>query len=199
MPSMPFLHACVEVPMIKLDERARLALRREEANALPVELEDAERKIELYEPWRRVLRLVDAVLEASGPRDACEDRVRGGELPVPQAQRVLERREAHPEYRRILRNVEAVEAAFSALTDLERAFAVQYWIESSCSWNRAETMALEMECDVRTVFRWRGKCLKKMLPFLDRADTTLVRAAWVEEWVSESDGSEHKKAQGGAA
>lgn len=144
------------------------------------EVAAAERKLALYPAWVRILALMDSFLSASGT-DPYQDRVHGGTMPVAVAQRIVEVKEVHPEYRRIFRNVENVEVGMETLTALEREFVSRYW------WNDADhsgdhrlQVADSFGWCRATVEKWRSKCVSKLIPHLQDVDTILIRAQWID-------------------
>jgi hypothetical protein len=74
----------------------------------PDEITAAERKLELYPAWKRLLRVMDSIFEVSSFKDPYSDRVQGG-VSLPQAEKIIMLKECHPEYQRVQRNCAAIE------------------------------------------------------------------------------------------
>ncbi len=145
------------------------------------EIENAEKKLYLYPLWKKVLNLIDEMIEADCQTPRCDDVTHGGER-IHRAQRIIEIKESHPEYQRILRNINAVDEAFDNLNDMEREFAMHYWVYTPNTKSKVKIIASDMDCDARTVLKWKKKCIAKMIPYLDEADTVLVRAYWAKKF-----------------
>ncbi len=145
----------------------------------------AERKVCLLPLWRRTQKLIDEILEASYS-DMYQERVVGGSMPIPDAQRIIEKKESHPEYQRISRNISAVEMAFSFLPEKEQEFVSMFFFEEVChQGDHMEHVANLLGWGRRTVGRWRKKCLRGMMPFLEDVDTILIRAKYAEKLCNE--------------
>jgi DNA-directed RNA polymerase specialized sigma24 family protein len=165
---------------------ARDFLRRLLEDHSPDEMEAAERKITLYPCWCRAVRFVDSILCASCS-DMYSERVDGGSMPVPDAQRIVEKKESHPEYQRLLRNIACVEAAMDRLDEEERCFVRSYfWEDLRHGGDHREYVADLLGLSRMTVSRLRHRVLRKMIPSLEDADTILLRAKWAEEWIIEN-------------
>jgi hypothetical protein len=141
----------------------------------------ADRKMGYFPAWVRILSQFDACFAASRC-DPFQERVSGGPLPTPQAQQILEAKERHSEYQRVLRNVEAIKVGLTNLPQDDLDFAVCYWIDlenmpGDSLQNAADALGI-----VRSTAAERKKrCLGRMIPYLEEADTILIRAWFVEE------------------
>jgi DNA-directed RNA polymerase specialized sigma24 family protein len=165
---------------------ARDFLRRLLEDHSPDEMEAAERKITLYPCWCRAVRFVDSILSASYS-DMYQEKVIGGGASLPDAQRIVEKKESHPEYKRLMRNIACVEAAMEHLDDEERDFVRSYfWEDLRHGGDHREYVADLMGMSRMTVSRLRHRVLRKMIPALEDADTILLRAKWAEEWIVEN-------------
>ena len=150
------------------------------------EMEKAEIKLSLYPAWKRYLIVMDSIFACSF-RDPYADRIQGG-VAVPQAERVLELKEEHPEYQRVLRNITKIEEGLATLTYQEIEFVGMYWWEVGQRGDHRQLVADDLGWGRGTVGRWRKKCLRKMMPFLEDVDAILIRARYVEEWGREKNG-----------
>ncbi len=145
------------------------------------EIAAAERKLSLYPAWVRILALMDSFMEAS-LSDPYSERVSGGKGKTPDAQRITEAKEGHPEYQRILKNVEAIERGIERLTQRERDFVARYWWNSTeHSGDHRQQIADELGWGRNTVEKWRSKCILRLIPHLQDVDIILVRAQWLQE------------------
>jgi hypothetical protein len=154
----------------------------------PDEITAAERKLELYPAWKRLLRVMDSIFEVSF-KDPYSDRVQGG-VSLPQAEKIIMLKECHPEYQRVQRNIAAIERGLMELSSQELDFVARYW------WNdtfhrgdHRQWVADSVGWGRNTVDRWWKRCLVKLMPYLEDADTILIRARWVEEWSEEKNGT----------
>ena len=63
-----------------------------------------------------------------------------------------------------------------------------YWWEVGQRGDHRQLVADDLGWGRGTVGRWRKKCLRKMMPFLEDVDAILIRARYVEEWGREKNG-----------
>lgn len=141
----------------------------------------ADRKMGYFPAWARILSQFDACFAAS-QNDPFQERVSGGGMTVPQAQQILEAKERHSEYQRVLRNVEAIKAGLAELPPEDLDFAACYWIDlenmpGDSLQNAADCLGIARS----TAAERKKRCLRRLIPYLEDVDTILIRAWFIEE------------------
>lgn len=166
--------------MNAIDALMRKILSEKEAHSAD-DFRIADRKMGYFPAWVRILSQFDACFAASRC-DPFQERVSGGGMGFPQAQQILEAKERHSEYQRVLRNVEAIKSGLASLPPEDLDFAVSYWIDlenmpGDSLQNTADSLGIARS----TAAERKKRCLGYMIPFLEEVDTILIRAWFVEE------------------